>query len=168
MGGSRVNANISVISDTVSGKLNAARLLDIPLENAMASWLDKVIGLAVQKAPKDTGEMAGSLRPYTGSRTFPQTMGVKSDSRKFFFVHGAVTLPPPARSRTVAHWPPPSQSLTAWANRHGIPVFLVQKSIAEKGTPLIPFLSEAVQELIPELDGEIATAAAAVGKIWSS
>lgn len=160
-------ANVVILSDTVSGKINAARLLDIPVNEAISRWLDVVIDDAKENAPRDTGEMADTLKKYIGVGTFPQAAGIKSNSRKFPFVHGKVAIPAPARRRSIAHWPPPTQSLTRWAQRHGIPVFLVQRAIAEKGTPIIPFLSEAVDRQLPLLDAELRRAAEEIGKVWS-
>lgn len=159
-------ANIVKVSDHVTAKLNAAHLLDIPVHRAMLEWLEIVKMRAKARAPKDTEGLADSLSVYVGVSAFPQAAGIKSNSRKFPFVHGIVTIPARPRHRSAPHWPPPNQSLTAWADRHGIPVFLVAKSISEKGTPIIPFVSEAVDESLPELDMALARAANAVGKVW--
>lgn len=161
-------SNVIKLSDTVSGKLNAARLFNIPVRDAIDRWLTAVIEKAQANAPRDTGEMADTLQKYIGTPVYPQAMGVKSNSRKFPFVHGIVTIPAPPRRRSIAHTPPPSQSLTRWAMGHGIPVWLVQKAIAEKGTPIIPFLSEAIDASMGLLDDELRAAASAVGKEWSA
>ena len=44
---------------------------------------------------------------------------------------------------TRPHWPPPG-ALAGWAKRHGIPEFLVQRKIAEKGTPATFYMAEGL------------------------
>jgi hypothetical protein len=44
---------------------------------------------------------------------------------------------------TRPHWPPRAP-LEGWARRHGIPVFLVQRAIARRGTRARPFLAPAL------------------------
>ena len=44
---------------------------------------------------------------------------------------------------TKPHWPP-IKAITKWANRKGIPPFLVARSIARKGTKANPFFDNAV------------------------
>lgn len=46
---------------------------------------------------------------------------------------------------TRPHWPP-AGPLQGWAQRHGIPVFLVQRAIARKGTRPRPFLLPAFEK----------------------
>lgn len=161
-------ANVTIISDHISGKINAARLLQIPVDAAISRWLDMVVTTAKHIAPKDTEGLAESIRKYVGAGSWPRAAGIQSGSRKFWFVHGAVVIPAPVRHQSEPHFPPPSQSLRNWALRHGIPLFLVQKSIADKGTPIIPFLSEAVDQHMGDLDRELARAASDVGKEWSA
>ena len=43
---------------------------------------------------------------------------------------------------TRPHWPPRAP-LEGWARRHGVPVFVVQRAIARKGTRARPFLLPA-------------------------
>jgi hypothetical protein len=46
---------------------------------------------------------------------------------------------------TRPHWPPRAP-LEGWARRHGIPVFVVQRAIARKGTRPRPFLLPAFRK----------------------
>jgi hypothetical protein len=46
---------------------------------------------------------------------------------------------------TRPHWPPRAP-LEGWSRRHGIPVFLVQRAIARKGTRARPFLLPAFRK----------------------
>jgi len=41
---------------------------------------------------------------------------------------------------------PPIEAITPWARRHGIPPFLVARSIAKHGTQGIPFLQSSVSQ----------------------
>lgn len=48
---------------------------------------------------------------------------------------------------TRPHWPPPG-ALSGWADRHGIPEFLVARKIAQEGTEGIHMFAEAWDKLI--------------------
>lgn len=43
---------------------------------------------------------------------------------------------------TIPHWPPRAP-LERWARRHGVPVFVVQRAIARRGTRARPFMAPA-------------------------
>ena len=46
---------------------------------------------------------------------------------------------------TRPHWPPRA-ALEGWARRHGVPVFVVQRAIARRGTKARPFLLPAFRK----------------------
>lgn len=153
-----------IIKNTVTPKLNK-ELYEPEAETIAKAWLgDDVLPEARRRAPKDTEGLARSLKVYT-SRT---VSGIKSDSRKAPFVHGRFSYPaaPATGKRTRPHFPPPNQSLRNWAGRHGIPLFMVQKAIARRGTPIVPFLDEAVQEKLPKLASRIQEAARRIERKW--
>lgn len=52
---------------------------------------------------------------------------------------------------TRPHWPP-MDAITPWANRHGIPPFLVARSIAKKGTKAQPFFQDSIEESQSDID----------------
>jgi hypothetical protein len=73
-------------------------------------------------APVDTGRLRASILPEI--RTMHnEIQGV---------VGTPVTYAPPIEEGARAHWPPPG-ALEPWARRHGIPEFLVRRSIGTFG-----------------------------------
>lgn len=58
---------------------------------------------------------------------------------------------------TAPHWVPTEQ-LKPWADKKGIPVFLVQRSIAKKGTRAQPFFAPAVETAREGINQEFTTA----------
>ena len=52
---------------------------------------------------------------------------------------------------TGPHWPP-LDAVEPWARRHGIPAFVVARSIAAKGTKANPFFDLARKETQPDVD----------------
>lgn len=51
---------------------------------------------------------------------------------------------------------PPLNALKHWADKHGIPVFLVARKIKEKGTPARPFLGPAADAILPFFEQDLA------------
>lgn len=147
--------NINVAKDTITPRLSP-KLYGPRVRSLITHWLqDDVLPDAKARAPKDTEAMANSLKVSVGAGDMPKTAGFKTDSRKFWYVHGRFAIPAPARRRSRAYWPRESQSLVSWARRKGIPVFLLRRAISQRGTPIVPFLAEAVERGIPALEGRI-------------
>lgn len=148
-------ATVRVVKDTVTPKLNQ-RLYSSAVRQLVEDWLENdVLPVARAKAPKDTSELADSLKAYTGSGEVPKSGGFKTESRKFWYVHGRYAIPAPPRRRSRPYFPRASQSLDRWSRHKGLALFLVQKAISERGTPLVPFVAEAVEECIPKLEERI-------------
>lgn len=106
---------------------------------------DKVKGVQkrIRDAPRvDTGQLLS---------------GIHYRLRRSYEGYEVVVSPSTAASKyavfvekdTRPHWPPMS-ALQGWAERHGIPTFLVAKSIAEKGTKGIHMFEEELQDALPE------------------
>ena len=55
---------------------------------------------------------------------------------------------------TKPHWAP-RDALQGWADRHGIPVFLVQRKIAQDGTEPRYFWRDTIEKVEPEADKRI-------------
>lgn len=82
---------------------------------------------------RDTGRLQGSISSkITGSGT-SLTGSVGPSARYGLWVE----------TGTRPHWPPRAP-LEGWARRHGIPVFLVQRAIARRGTRAQPFIGPAL------------------------
>jgi len=155
-----------IIRNTVSPKLGDPPVYGKVVRKLMQDHLEVTLKLAKKKAPRDTGKMADSLKVYMGDGEPPKVGGIRTDSRKARYVHGAFRIPALPRRRTRPHFPPANQSMRAWASRRGVRVGLVQAAIARRGTPIVPFISEAVDELAPVLKTRITQAARDIEKEW--
>jgi hypothetical protein len=97
----------------------------------------------IRNAPRvDTGELWQGIH-YKVTQTMDGYQVVVSPSEKGS--RYAVFV----EKDTRPHWPPRA-ALEPWAERHGIPVFLVQRSIATKGTKGIHMFELELKEAIPE------------------
>lgn len=129
-------------------ELNA--LAGVALRNFFSRYGQLIVTTAKQEAPRFSGDLRGSLtfRQVQGLGGLPEGIDVFSRSNYALFVHGFFDenykLKKPW-SRTKPHWPP-TKAIQPWADAKGIPVFLVQKAIAEKGTPIIPFFKIAIKK----------------------
>ena len=159
--------SFQIVKDTVTPRLeNIPKLYGRRVRDTVEDWLDEVRDEAADRAPKDTEQLAESLRAYVGPGEPPKSGGIRSGSRKLMYVHGRFAIPAPPRRRSAPHFPPATQSLRGWAARHGMPVFLVQKAIAEHGTPIVPFVAEAVDAKIPRLRQAIDALARDIERDW--
>ena len=129
-------------------ELNA--LAGVALRNFFSRYGQLIVTTAKQEAPRFSGDLRGSLtfRQVQGLGGLPEGIDVFSRSNYALYVHGFYDenfkLKKPW-SRTKPHFPP-TKAIKPWADAKGIPVFLVQKAIAEKGTPIIPFFKIAIKK----------------------
>jgi HK97 gp10 family phage protein len=94
----------------------------------------KVTRDAKQLAPVDTGRLRASITPSVrGTKVVEGIVGSN------------VKYAPYMELGTKRFWPPIS-ALEPWARRHGIPAFLVARSIARYGIAARPFLSKAFEQ----------------------
>jgi hypothetical protein len=94
---------------------------------------------ARQNAPKDQGALKANWGNEFG--TLKGSLFSKQDYA--VFVHEG----------TRPHMPPMG-AITPWANRHGIPPFLVARSIARHGTKANPFLFKALESNLKYAEGQ--------------
>jgi HK97 gp10 family phage protein len=89
---------------------------------------------AKQLAPSNEG----TLRKGIMSTIYPLYSKVISTAEYSIYVHEG----------TRPHFPPiqPGSSLDRWANKKGIPTFMVAKAIAQKGTKAQPFMNDAMEK----------------------
>jgi hypothetical protein len=101
-----------------------------------------IITLLGEARKAETAVDTGYLRSPSMKTEFGNMTGsLKNTSKYSIFVHEG----------TRPHWPP-IQAITPWAKRHGIPPFLVARSIARKGTKAVPFFDIAVQKSQNRID----------------
>lgn len=144
------------MSFDIQGGRNLAKRLElnalagVALRNFFSSYGQLIVTTAKQEAPRFSGNLRGSLtfKQVRGVGGLPEGIDVFSRSDYALYVHGYYDekhkLSKPW-SRTKPHWPP-AKALQGWADAKGIPVYLVQKAIAEKGTPIIPFFKIAIKK----------------------
>lgn len=153
-----------IIKNSITPRLSG-ELYGGEAEAIAKAWLGgDVLPTARALTPKDTGALAASLTVYVG----PQASGIRTSSRKAPYVHGRFAIPSPPRRRTRPHYPPPNQSLSRWARGHGIAVFVLQQAIARRGTPIVPFIAEAVDKEYGKLRHHIDAAAKRIERRFNS
>jgi hypothetical protein len=91
--------------------------------------------------PEDTGDLKGSgaVEPTNDGALVRYSAGYAGEVHGPIDGSGAGERTPP---RLV-----PIDQLRGWAERHSIPVHLVQHAIAQNGTPYVPFLAEGWNEV---------------------
>jgi len=99
---------------------------------------ERTLAAAATQIPVDLGGVIGSGQVAVGDGE----AAVQYDAPHALYVHGWLGTAPGTRS--APHWPPKG-ALAGWAERHGIPEFLVRRGISRHGTELHPFLSEAAK-----------------------
>lgn len=94
---------------------------------------------AKELAPRDRGFLYGGEAMKT---SFSALSGKLENTAKYaVFVHEG----------TKPHFPP-LKAIKGWADRHGIPAFMVTRSIAKKGTKAVLFFTEAGEQSKEEID----------------
>lgn len=121
-----VNEKMLELADDLSGK---------PFRDAMFQAAFIVERGAKKNAPVDTGKLRASISSDVEGRG-ARIQGV---------IGSRVKYAPFMEEGTVAHWPP-RDALEVWAARHGIPVFLVMRSIAQKGLKGRRFLGRSLED----------------------
>lgn len=129
--------------DRLQAVLRTSTLIVKPLRTFMEAALYTIEAEAKPLIPRDTGYLGRSLQ--TRITNLEGTLGTSAPHA--LYVHGRE---PFTARRSKAHWPPIA-AITPWARRHGISPFLVARSIARKGTKLVPFLTMAVKQSRPTI-----------------
>lgn len=110
-------------------------IMNYPTQSAMnfneaiAKTLIGVERYAIMGAPVDTGRLRSNWR-----LSVQMLRGELTNTTNYAIFVAKGTKP---------HWPP-IKAIEKWANRKGIPPFLVARSIARKGTKANPFFDNAV------------------------
>jgi hypothetical protein len=136
-------------------RIKLYNLAGLPIRNFLRDYADEVVQQSKKAVPVDSGRLRNGIqsRPIFSVGRIPDQITVHSFSKHASFVHGVgpkhKTTEPWARTKP--HWPP-AKPLTAWGpvKSGQIPVYLVQKAIAEKGTPLVPYLIIGVKNAEPK------------------
>ena len=110
-----------------------------------------------QYTPTDTGRLGSSWVRAISAEVVPLSASVGT----------IVTYAPFAEYDTRPHWPPLG-ALAGWAQRHGIPEFLVARAISQKGTKGRHMLEKAVTDLKGQMNNLIDYAAAIIEREWQA
>ena len=151
-------------ADKLKKRLDLAGLAYVPLRKFFNDSGKQIKKKAKENTPDDTGKLKSQIKykrvrdrgrlpgGVTVHVTTPYAKYVHGDMNKNYKYKG-LRFPEDKGSfdRTRPHWPPFS-ALTGWADRKGIPVFLVARSIAEKGTAIVPFIKMGYEQSTDELN----------------
>jgi len=124
-----VTIKIDGLDKVKSAFAKAPALVTSEMKNAIQKALILLQGSARQFVPKDTSNLGSQIKTEITSSLSGQVI---ADTNYALFVHEG----------TAPHWPP-LEAIEPWARRHGIPAFLVARSIAQKGTKAQPFFQWA-------------------------
>ncbi len=159
-------------------RLDAENLLNTPLRK----YFNATGKIVKAKAKENTPEFSGKLKSQIkykkvadrgrlpgGVKVFvntPYAPFVHGDMNKNFKYKG-LSYPKDKDKfdRTKPHWPP-FKALAKWADAKGIPVFLVAKSISEKGTAIVPFIKMGYEQAEDQLKIELELASKRVEAQW--
>ena len=141
-------------AESLRKRLKANNLLMTPLRNYMNGAGKIIKEKSKEHAPVDTGALRRSIK-YTRVKNtgrIPNKVRIFASAPHASFVHGnpnkKFRMSEPF-NRTRPHYPP-VKALTGWAKRHGMNPFVVANSIAQKGTPIVPFLKMGLRDAKPE------------------
>lgn len=141
--------------DGLVARCNGDMLLGPPLEAMFQQSALEIENRAKALAPRDLGTLQRSIHHYTGPGPIP----------RFARVTVGALYAADVEFGTRPHWPPIS-ALQGWAQRHGIPAFLVARAISRRGTKARPFLMPAYRELVNKINGRMGGVARAVEARW--
>lgn len=143
-------------------RLDSRNMLYKPLRDFYNATGKSVKKHAKENTPTDTGKLKSQIKykKVADRGRLPGGVKVYVTTPYASYVHGSMDknfkykgLNYPSDkdkfNRTKPHWPP-FRALTGWAERHDIPVYLVAKSISEKGTAIVPFLKMGYEQSKPD------------------
>ena len=141
-------------AENLRKRLKANNLLMTPLRNYFNASGKIIKEKSKEHAPVDTGALRRSIK-YTRIKNtgrIPNQAKIYATAKHASFVHGnpnkKFRMSEPF-NRTRPHFPP-VKALTGWSKRHGMNPYQVAISIAEKGTPIVPFLKMGYRDSAPE------------------
>ena len=126
---------VSGIKEAVDYFDKIPSLLNKGIAKALNHAAESIAKYASEKAPKDTGRMLRGI-DVTQKATENNLLAVVAPKDKYAIFVEKGTRP---------HFPPVS-ALEGWAQRHGIPAFLVARAISRRGTKAQPFMKPAADE----------------------
>lgn len=124
-----LEVQIAGLDEMVASFKQAPGLFMTVFNKAIKKSIFVLTAAAKMETPVDLGFLRNSMR-----ESFENLIGTLDNTAPYaLFVHEG----------TKPHFPP-LDAITPWANRHGIPPFMVAMSIAAKGTKGVPFFDLAI------------------------
>ncbi len=130
-------------------------LLAKPVHDFLERAALMVKAKAREYTPVDTGRLRASMTHQLDSSPVPLWARVGSN----------VEYAPFVELGTRPHFPPP-EALELWARRHGIPVFLVCRAIARRGTKAHRMLQRGFEDLQDKIGRMMKQLAESVKQEW--
>lgn len=153
-------------------RLVSQGFLLLPLRQYFNSTGLAITARAREIAPKDLGTLRNSItfKPVRAKGRMPRGIKIMATAPYAIYVHGDPNKKyrqSPPFNRTKPHYPPVS-ALTGWAERKGLNPYAVAASIAEKGTPIIPFLKMAYNDTRAERKILLSIATRSIESNWKA
>lgn len=149
-------------------KLRPTALMGPPIRRFLNRSSLRVTHGAQRRAPRFTGVLQRSIVPLVDPRNPPLWARIGTKLNYARAVHGDFDT---RARRTRPHWPPitgpKGAGLRAWARSKGMPVGAVAAAIAKRGTPLVPFLTDALRDAKRFIHDEIRRAERDIARRFS-
>lgn len=130
-----MTVKIEGVNELAAAFKKSPQIVKQSIDPAIRKAILNIQAKSIPHIPVDRGEL---LRMNT---IFSSLSGVLESRAPYaMFVHGDGTS-----DRSKPHFPP-MEAIEGWAKRHNIPAFIVARSIAQKGTKLIPFYDMGIKE----------------------
>lgn len=131
--------------DKLKNRLDLANMSAKPIRNYMRASGQVLRKRAIKETPKFSGSLANSIhvQRIKSKGRMPNSVKIYSSRSYASYVHGdpkisgRLKLTKPY-TRSKPHYPP-IKKLKPWAESKGLNAYAVQRSIGQKGTPLVPF-----------------------------
>lgn len=144
------------ITVRVTGLAEAERKLGPQvLARPVRNWFERstiaIQNEARERAPVDTGRLRNNIMRQIDSSLVPRWGLVGTDVHYSVYVHQG----------TRPHWPPIAP-IRAWARRHRVNPYAVQRAIARRGTRARPFLRDGMNAALPAVQRYLTVLAAEI------
>ncbi len=143
--------------DDLLKKLDGNRLVGPVVRHMLGEAVAIGKKTAVESAPSWTGHLRQNIVPDISGESIPSwaTLIAKPEYSSWL------------EDGTRPHWPPPG-ALTAWADSHNMPEYMVRRAIGLRGTKAHPFMKPATDDINEALPGLINKAESELQQIWES
>ena len=128
---------------------------------AVRSFFEKAAIKIEERAKRGTPVFQSRLRSSITYKVAPGTIPL------WAIIGTNVSYAPHVEFGTRPHWPPKG-ALQGWADRHGIPVFLVMRAIARRGTPAKKMFQNALAGSRGDINRYLAELGKTIEQEWGT